>query len=74
MSIKINAQTVIFKSGALENTKQEKCEYCHVPFKTIMVPKVTKNTGAAGMIKTEIPIEVSGEYFDYCPKCRRRLN
>lgn len=70
MSIKINAQTVIFKNSSVESVRQDKCEYCHVPFKTIMVTKTIKNTG----VKSEIPIEVSGEYFNYCPKCRRRLS
>lgn len=71
MSIKINAQTVVFKGRSfVENSIQENCEYCHAPFKTIMVTKTIKNTG----VKSEIPIEVSGEYFNYCPKCRRRLN
>ncbi|MCC4410499.1 hypothetical protein B5G22_06770 [Limosilactobacillus reuteri] len=70
MSIKINAQTVIFKNSPVESVRQDKCEYCHAPFKTIMVTKTIKNTG----VKSEIPIEVSGEYFNYCPKCRRRLN
>ena len=70
MSIKINAQTVIFKNSPVESVRHDKCEYCHAPFKTIMVTKTIKNTG----VKSEIPIEVSGEYFNYCPKCRRRLN
>lgn len=70
MSIKINVQTVIFKNSPVESVRQDKCEYCHAPFKTIMVTKTIKNTG----VKSEIPIEVSGEYFNYCPKCRRRLN
>lgn len=70
MSIKINAQTVIFKNSPVESVRQDKCEYCHVPFKTIMVTKTIKNTG----VKSEIPIEVSGKYFNYCPKCRRRLS
>ncbi|WP_433596777.1 hypothetical protein [Limosilactobacillus reuteri] len=70
MSIKINAQTVIFKNSPVESVRQDKCEYCHAPFKTIMVTKTIKNTG----VKSEIPIEVSGEYFNYCPKCQRRLN
>ena len=70
MSIKINAQTVIFKNSPVESVRQDKCEYCNAPFKTIMVTKTIKNTG----VKSEIPIEVSGEYFNYCPKCRRRLN
>ncbi|MBB1069151.1 MULTISPECIES: hypothetical protein [Limosilactobacillus] len=70
MSIKINAQTVIFKNSPVESVRQDKCEYCHAPFKTIMVTKTIKNTG----VKSEIPIEVSGEYFNYCPKCRRRLS
>ena len=70
MSIKINAQTVIFKNSPIENVRQDKCEYCHAPFKTIMVTKTIKNTG----VKSEIPIEVSEEYFNYCPKCQRRLN
>lgn len=71
MSIKINAQTVVFKGRSfVENSIQENCEYCHAPFKTIMVTKTIKSTG----VKSEIPIEVSGEYFNYCPKCRRRLN
>lgn len=70
MSIKINAQTVIFKNSPVESVRQDKCEYCHAPFKTIMVTKTIKNTG----VKSEVPIEVSGEYFNYCPKCRRRLN
>lgn len=70
MSIKINAQTVIFKNIPVESVRQDKCEYCHAPFKTIMVTKTIKNTG----VKSEIPIEVSGEYFNYCPKCRRRLS
>lgn len=70
MSVKINAQTVIFKNSPVESVRQDKCEYCHAPFKTIMVTKTIKNTG----VKSEIPIEVSGEYFNYCPKCRRRLN
>ena len=67
MSIKINAQTVVFKGRSfVENSIQENCEYCHAPFKAIMVTKTIKNTG----VKSEIPIEVSGEYF----KCRRRLS
>lgn len=71
MSIKINAQTVVFKGRSfVENSIQENCEYCHAPFKTIMVTKTIKNTG----VKSKIPIEVSGEYFNYCPKCRGRLN
>ena len=70
MSIKINAQTVIFKNSPVESVRQDKCEYCHARFKTIMVTKTIKNTG----VKSEIPIEVSGEYFNYCPKCRRRLS
>lgn len=70
MSIKINAQTVIFKNSPVESVRQDKCEYCHAPFKAIMVTKTIKNTG----VKSEIPIEVSGEYFNYCPKCRRRLS
>ncbi|MDY5592802.1 MAG: hypothetical protein SPF48_03650 [Limosilactobacillus reuteri] len=71
MSIKINAQTVVFKGRSfVENSIQENCEYCHAPFKAIMVTKTIKNTG----VKSEIPIEVSGEYFNYCPKCRRRLS
>ncbi|MBW3351250.1 hypothetical protein [Limosilactobacillus reuteri] len=70
MSIKINAQTVIFKNSPVESVRQDKCEYCHAPFRTIMVTKIIKNTG----VKSEIPIEVSGEYFNYCPKCRRRLS
>lgn len=70
MSIKINAQTVIFKNSPVESVRQDKCEYCHAPFKTIMVTKTIKNTG----VKSEIPIEVSGEYFNYFPKCRRRLS
>ena len=71
MSIKINAQTVVFKGRSfVENSIQENCEYCHAPFKAIMVTKSVKNTG----VKSEIPIEVSGEYFNYCPKCRRRLS
>ena len=70
MSIKINAQTVIFKNSPVESVRQDKCEYCHAPFKTIMVTKIIKNTG----VKSEIPIEVSGEYFNYCPKFRRRLS
>lgn len=70
MSIKINAQTVIFKNSPVESVRQDKCEYCHAPFKTIMVTKTIKNTG----VKSEIPIEVSGEYFNYCPKCQQRLN
>ncbi|OTA51519.1 hypothetical protein BHL83_04815 [Limosilactobacillus reuteri] len=66
MSIKINAQTVVFKGRSfVENSIQENCEYCHAPFKAIMVTK---------SVKSEVPIEVSGEYFNYCPKCRRRLN
>lgn len=43
-------------------------------FKAIMVTKSVKNTGVVGSVKSEVPIEVSGEYFNYCPKCRRRLN
>lgn len=39
-----------------------------------MVTKSVKNTGVVGSVKSEVPIEVSGEYFNYCPKCRRRLN
>lgn len=74
MSIKINAQTVIFKNSPVESVRQDKCEYCHAPFKTIMVTKSVKNTGVVGSVKSEVPIEVSGEYFNYCPKCRRRLN
>lgn len=39
MSIKINTQTVIFKNSPVENVRQDKCVYCHTPFKTIMVTK-----------------------------------
>ena len=46
MSIKINAQTVVFKGRSfVENSIQENCEYCHAPFKAIMVTKTIKNTG-----------------------------
>ncbi|TGY57801.1 hypothetical protein [Limosilactobacillus reuteri] len=75
MSIKINAKTVVFKGRSfVENSIQENCEYCHAPFKAIMVTKSVKSTGVVGSVKSEVPIEVSGEYFNYCPKCRRRLN
>ena len=74
MSIKINAQTIIFKNSPIENVRQDKCEYCHAPFKAIMATKSVKNTGVVGSVKSEVPIEVSGGYFNYCPKCRRRLN
>lgn len=70
MSIKINAQTVVFKGRSfVENPAQETCEYCHAPFKSLMVVKASKDPS----VKTEVPIDVSQEAFDYCPKCRRSL-
>lgn len=70
MSIKINAQTVVFKGRAfVENAKQEGCEYCHMPFKKLMVTKSSPDPS----VKSEVPIEVNGDSFNYCPVCGRGL-
>lgn len=70
MSIKINAQTVIFKGKTFDDvTNQERCEYCRVPFKTFMVIKKASDPS----VKSEVPIEVNDNNFNYCPNCGRKL-
>lgn len=68
MSIKINAQTVVFK-GQSFIPSQSNCEYCRFPFKKLMVTKVSPDPS----VKTEVPIKVDGEAFNYCPHCGRNL-
>lgn len=68
MSIKINAQTVVFK-GQSFIPSQGGCEYCRFPFKKLMVTKASPDPS----VKTEVPIKVDGETFNYCPHCGRNL-
>ncbi|QDR72161.1 hypothetical protein FOD75_03175 [Limosilactobacillus reuteri] len=70
MSIKINAQTVVFKGQSFIKTpNQDNCEYCQFPFKKLMVVKASPDPS----VKTEVPIKVNGETFNYCPHCGRNL-
>ena len=70
MSIKINAQTVVFKGQSFIKTpSQSNCEYCQFPFKKLMVTKASPDPS----VKTEVPIKVDGETFNYCPHCGRNL-